>query len=110
MKKKTVGRLLGGILAATMVMGSLAGCGGGGGQSSADSGDAAADTGSQGSEDTADAGDSDGVETFTIATVRWTDAWPNDFMNQGIMKELEDKHNIKINWQVYYNKIGRAHV
>ena len=103
MKKKTVGRLLGGILAATMVMGSLAGCGGGGGQSSADSGDAAADTGSQGSEDTADAGDSDGVETFTIATVRWTDAWPNDFMNQGIMKELEDKHNIKINWQVYYN-------
>lgn len=103
MKKKTVGKLLGGILAAAMVMGSLAGCGGGGGQSSADSGDAAADTGSQGSEDTADAGDSDGVETFTIATVRWTDAWPNDFMNQGIMKELEDKHNIKINWQVYYN-------
>ena len=66
MKKKTVGRLLGGILAATMVMGSLAGCGGGGGQSSADSGDAAADTGSQGSEDTADAGDSDGVETMYL--------------------------------------------
>lgn len=94
MKKKTLGRLLGVAMMAAMVMGTLAGCGGSGGQSASDGGGAQTDASS-------DAGD--GVETFTIATVRWTDAWPNDFMNEGVMKELEEKHNIKINWQVYYN-------
>lgn len=43
------------------------------------------------------------IPTYTIATVRWTDAWPVDFLEEGIMKELEKKHGIKINWQVYYN-------
>lgn len=101
MRKRTLGRVLSVAMAAAMVMGTLAGCGGSGGQSAADGG------GSEGEETSAssDAGETadDGVETFTIATVRWTDAWPNDFMNEGIMKELEEKHNIKINWQVYYN-------
>lgn len=101
MRKRTLGRVLSVAMAVAMVMGTLAGCGGSGGQSAADGG------GSEGEETSAssDAGETadDGVETFTIATVRWTDAWPNDFMNEGIMKELEEKHNIKINWQVYYN-------
>ena len=98
MKKKTLSRLLGVVLTAAMVMGTLTACGGSaedssGGASSGESGGGAADSGEA----------ADGVETFTIATVRWTDACPNEFMNEGIMKELEEKHNIKINWQVYYN-------
>ncbi len=40
--------------------------------------------------------------TFKVATVRWTDSWPTDFLESGVMKELEDKHNINIDWQVYY--------
>lgn len=98
MKKKAIGRLLSVAVAAAMVMGTLSGCGGSGGSSDGGSSDGKAAESSQGSGETAD-----GVEEFTIATVRWTDAWPNDFMNEGIMKELEEKHNIKINWQVYYN-------
>ena len=100
MKKKTLGRLLSIAMTAAMVMGTLAGCGGSDGQSAADGG-GSSDTQTDASSDAGEA--ADGVETFTIATVRWTDAWPNDFMNEGIMKELEEKHNIKINWQVYYN-------
>lgn len=42
-------------------------------------------------------------ETFKIATVRWTDAWPTDFLESGIMKELEEKLNVDIEWQVYYS-------
>lgn len=41
--------------------------------------------------------------TFRIATVRWTDSWPTEFLHEGIMKELEDKYNINIEWDVYYN-------
>lgn len=40
---------------------------------------------------------------FHIATVRWTDAWPTEFLHEGVMKELEDKYNIRIEWDVYYN-------
>lgn len=40
--------------------------------------------------------------TFKIATVRLTDAFPSDFLESGMMKELEDKHNINIEWQIYY--------
>ena len=43
------------------------------------------------------------VPTYTIATVRWTDTWPTDFLESGIMKELEEKHGINIEWQIYYN-------
>lgn len=97
MKKRTLGRVLSVAMTAAMVMGTLTGCGGSGGQSATDGGEE-----TSASSDAGETSD-DGVETFTIATVRWTDAWPNDFMNEGIMKELEEKHNIKINWQVYYN-------
>lgn len=97
MRKKVAGRLLSVMMAAAMVAGTLTGCGGSDG-ASGDSADGAQADASGDSGETAD-----GVEEFTIATVRWTDAWPNEFMNEGIMKELEEKHNIKINWQVYYN-------
>lgn len=100
MRKKAAGRLLSVTLAAAMVMGTLAGCGGSG-SDSAQTGTGTEDTQADSTEGASET--SDGVEEFTIATVRWTDAWPNDFMNEGIMKELEEKHNIKINWQVYYN-------
>lgn len=43
------------------------------------------------------------IPTYTIATVRWTDAWPTDYLESGVMKELEEKHNININWEVYYS-------
>lgn len=94
MKKKLVNKLLCMAVTAILAAGTLAGCGG-----SASTGDG----GSQGQSEDGSNVSEDGVETFTIATVRWTDAWPNDFMNDGVMKELEEKHNIKINWQVYYN-------
>ena len=41
--------------------------------------------------------------TYKIATVRWTDAWPTDYLYEGMMQELADKHGINIEWQVYYN-------
>ncbi len=96
MKKKMVKRMLSMIIVGAMTMGTLIGCGNSGADSVSE--DTARQDDNQGNAEVAD-----GVETFTIATVRWTDAWPNDFMNSGIMKELEEKHNIKINWQVYYN-------
>ena len=97
MRKKVAGRLLSVMMAAVMVVGALTGCGGSDGAS----GDGAEGTQANASGDSGET--ADGVEEFTIATVRWTDAWPNEFMNEGIMKELEEKHTIKINWQVYYN-------
>lgn len=97
MRKKAAGRLLSVMMAAAMAAGTITGCGGSDGASGSSADGTQADS-SGSSGETAD-----GVEEFTIATVRWTDAWPNEFMNEGIMKELEEKHNIKINWQVYYN-------
>jgi len=47
-------------------------------------------------------GTSDETESFTVLTVRWTDAWPTDFLKTGIMAELEAEHNVDIDWQVYY--------
>ena len=38
----------------------------------------------------ADEGD---AKQFTVATVRWTDAWPNDFLKEGVMAEMEEKTN-----------------
>lgn len=71
------------ILTASMAAGLLAGCGGEKEASSA-------------------SGESE-VPTYKIATVRWTDSWPTDFLESGIMKELEEKHGINIEWDVYYN-------
>ena len=92
---------LGIFLAATMIVGTLAGCGSKSETTTtAGSEPAKAETTENSGGDEAV---SDDVPTYTIATVRWTDSWPVDFLESGIMKELEEKHGIKINWQVYYN-------
>lgn len=44
-----------------------------------------------------------GGASFKIATVRWTDTWPTDFLKTGVMAELEEKHGVDISWQVFYN-------
>lgn len=51
-----------------------------------------------------DTGSSDtgAKETFKIATVRWTDSWPTDYLESGVMKQLEENLNVDIEWQVYY--------
>lgn len=41
--------------------------------------------------------------TFRVAIVRQTDAWPTDLFHEGVIKDLEEKHNIKIEWDVYYS-------
>ena len=48
----------------------------------------------------ADEGD---AKQFTVATVRWTDAWPNDFLKVGVMAEMEEKAGVDLDWQIYYN-------
>ena len=85
MKKKNLKKGMSLVLTASMAAGLLAGCGGGG--------DEASSTAS---------GEGD-VPTYKIATVRWTDTWPTDFLESGIMKELEEKHGINIEWDIYYN-------
>lgn len=87
-------------LSAAMAAGLLAGCGSNGGSDSTSSTANSAKTESSASGDTAD---TSGRPTYKIATVRWTDAWPIDFLHEGFMKEIEDKLNINIDWQVYYN-------
>ncbi|MDD7740424.1 MAG: extracellular solute-binding protein, partial [Lachnospiraceae bacterium] len=97
------------VLTAAMAAGLLSGCVGQGSQSggSSDTGKAtsAASAASDATSESGSGEDTAGTEerqTFKIATVRWTDAWPTDFLKEGFMKELEDKHNINIEWQVYY--------
>lgn len=85
MKKKNLKKGMSLVLTASMAAGLLAGCGGGG--------DEASSTAS---------GEGD-VPTYKIATVRWTDTWPTYFLESGIMKELEEKHGINIEWDIYYN-------
>ena len=91
MKKTT--KLFSLLLALAMTV-SLAACGGGGESSTASGGESS--TGSSGSAE-ADA------PTFTVATVRWTDAWPTDYLESGVMKEIEEQTGVNIDWQVYYN-------
>ncbi|MDE7188016.1 MAG: extracellular solute-binding protein, partial [Lachnospiraceae bacterium] len=97
-------------LAASLAAVTLAGCGAGAGSEGNGSGAsdqtgtgdapaAEADAESTGGGEAA-SGD---VPVYTIATVRWTDAWPTDYLESGIMKELEEKHGINIEWQVYYS-------
>lgn len=100
MKKKLV-KALSVALAAAMALGMLTACGG-----SDDSGNSS----DSGSANEADAGDSDsgdtasedGVPTFKVAIVRWTDAWPTDFLESGVMAQVEEQAGVNIEWQVYY--------
>lgn len=41
------------------------------------------------------------VKTFRIVTVRHNDMWPTDFLKEGIMKKLEDKLGVEIQWDIY---------
>lgn len=84
MKKKQLRKGVSLALTAAMAAGLLTGC----------QGEKAKEGGSA---------DNKEVPTYTIATVRWTDTWPTDFLESGIMKELEEKHGINIEWQIYYN-------
>lgn len=69
--------------------------------SSGDSGDE-----TQGTTEPPKSGEKETVEaerpTFRIATVRWTDSWLVDFFEQGMWAELEEKHNVNIEWDIYY--------
>lgn len=85
MKRKNLKKGMSLVLTASMAAGLLAGCGGGGDEASSTT-----------------SGEGD-VPTYKIATVRWTDTWPTDFLESGIMKELEEKHGINIEWDIYYN-------
>ena len=51
----------------------------------------------------ADEGD---AKQFTVATVRWTDAWPNDFLKEGVMAEMEEKAGVDLDWQIYTTLTG----
>lgn len=82
-------------LAGVMVAGALTGCGKAAGGTATEAG-----AGGNAVGEAADAGD---VPTFKIATVRWTDSWPVEFLETGVMKELEEKAGVNIEWQVYYN-------
>lgn len=89
---KKLSKLTALLLALLMAL-SLTACGGGG-ESSA--------TEDSGSSTTSEA-ETATSSSFEIATVRWTDAWPTDFLETGVMKEIEEKTGVDITWQVYYN-------
>ena len=85
------------LLSGMMVFGMLAGCGGNKPEE-----DLTAENVAGTSAVEEQGGEGEERPTFTIATVRLSDAFPSDFLESGMMKELEDKHNINIEWQIYY--------
>jgi putative aldouronate transport system substrate-binding protein len=91
--KKTK-QVMSAVLAAAMAAGLMTGCGG-----AASSQSAAGSTTENATGTTA----STEVPTFKIATVRWTDTWPTDFLESGVMKQLEEEAGVNIEWQIYYN-------
>lgn len=104
--RKKVRWLVSLLLLAAMLAGTLAGCG-----KTGDEGNSGKDNGNTGQQGSQETGDKDGTQTdagsgekesFKVATVRWTDAWPVDFLESGVMKELEDQAGVDIEWQVYY--------
>ncbi len=40
-------------------------------------------------------------KTFRIATVRHSDRNPTDFLYEGIMQKIAEKHGVKIEWEIY---------
>ncbi len=86
MRKKNLRKYMSLVIVASMATAMMAGCG------------------AQEKENSqkAEGGQSD-IPTYTIATVRFTDTWPTDFLETGVMKELEEKHGINIEWQIYYH-------
>mgnify|MGYP001097645163 CR=1 FL=1 len=101
--KNRFAKLVSSLLVASMAAGLLAGCGGGGDQGTAGSaGNAGAAGGTESAGGSAGEGAQDGVPTYRIATVRWTDAWPTEFLDRGVMAEMEEKYGINIEWEIYY--------
>ncbi len=101
--KNRFAKLVSSLLVASMAAGLLAGCGGGGDQGTAGSaGTAGAAGGTESAGGSAGEGAQDGVPTYRIATVRWTDAWPTEFLDRGVMAEMEEKYGINIEWEIYY--------
>lgn len=104
MRRNRIGKVISALLVASMTAGLLAGCGGGGDQGTAGTAGnagAAGGTESAGGSGSAAVAD-DGLPTYRIATVRWTDTWPTDFLKSGIMAEMEEKYGIHIEWDIYY--------
>ena len=90
-------------LSAAMAAGLLAGCGSNGGSESKSGSTATSSAKTESSAgDTADTSDR---PTYKIATVRWTDTWPTDFLHEGVMKEIEDKMNINMMFHLKLTKV-----
>lgn len=101
MKKAT--KLFSLLLALAMTV-SMAACGSGSESSASESSSSGSSTGGDSStSESSEESTSGDTPTFKIVTVRWTDAWPVDFLETGVMKEIEEQTGVNIDWQVYYN-------
>lgn len=81
------------LMAAGLSLSMLAGCGTSGQDSTSASPDAEQNTSE---------GAAEGY-TYKIATVRWNDTWPTDFLTDGVMGDLAEEADIDIEWQIYYS-------
>ena len=81
------------LMAAGLSLSMLAGCGTPGQDST---------SASPGAEQNTTVGAAEGY-TYKIATVRWNDTWPTDFLTDGIMGDLAKEAGIDIEWQIYYS-------
>ena len=81
------------LMAAGLSLSMLAGCGTPGQDST---------SASPGAEQNATVSAAEGY-TYKIATVRWNDTWPTDFLTDGVMGDLAKEADIDIEWQIYYS-------
>ena len=81
------------LMAAGLSLSMLAGCGTPGQDST---------SASPGAEQNTTVGAAEGY-TYKIATVRWNDTWPTDFLTDGVMGDLAKEADIDIEWQIYYS-------
>lgn len=81
------------LMAAGLSLSMLAGCGTPGQDST---------SASPGAEQNTTVGAAEGY-TYKIATVRWNDTWPTDFLTDGVMGDLAEEADIDIEWQIYYS-------
>ena len=80
-------------MAAGLSLSMLAGCGTPGQDST---------SASPGAEQNTTVGAAEGYP-YKIATVRWNDTWPTDFLTDGVMGDLAKEADIDIEWQIYYS-------
>lgn len=81
------------LMAAGLSLSMLAGCGTPGQDST---------SASPGAEQNTTVGAAEGY-TYKIATVRFNDTWPTDFLTDGVMGDLAKEADIDIEWQIYYS-------